>query len=256
MARPRSDIDVRIMHAARARFLREGVDGASLRGIAEDAGTSVGMVYYYFPTKDALFLAVVEEVYERVLADFAAALAPDVPVPARLVRLYARVGCLSEDELVVIRLVVREALVSSSRLDSIIARFRRGHIPLVLATVAVGRADGDLNPAQSPLLQLAAIVGIGIVPQVVARIIAPRLGETAPVLAGPPETGSSDGDSGEDRGRALVDLLLHGVGSRRPGGKTPSRPVQAKPAKPRPTARGTGTRARRPNRSSSGRPSR
>ena len=45
MARPRSDIEPRIVHAARRRFLKEGVDGASLRTIAKDAGTSIGMVY-------------------------------------------------------------------------------------------------------------------------------------------------------------------------------------------------------------------
>jgi AcrR family transcriptional regulator len=45
MARPASDIAPRIVHAARERFLFEGVDGASLRNIAKDAGTNIGMVY-------------------------------------------------------------------------------------------------------------------------------------------------------------------------------------------------------------------
>jgi TetR/AcrR family transcriptional regulator, transcriptional repressor for nem operon len=58
MARPASDIGPRIVHAARARFLQEGVDGAALRQIARDAGTNIGMVYYYFKTKDDLLAAV------------------------------------------------------------------------------------------------------------------------------------------------------------------------------------------------------
>jgi len=74
MARPRSDIAPRVVIAARERFLKDGVDGASLRAIAHDARTSIGMIYYYFPTKDDLFLAVVEQVYEKVLADMASAL--------------------------------------------------------------------------------------------------------------------------------------------------------------------------------------
>jgi AcrR family transcriptional regulator len=44
MARPRSDIRPRLLASARARFLREGVDGASLRSIAKDAATNIGMV--------------------------------------------------------------------------------------------------------------------------------------------------------------------------------------------------------------------
>src|SRR6186713_3001728 len=115
MARPRSDIEPRIVAAARTRFLESGVDGASLRGIAADAGTSIGMVYYYFPTKDDLFFAVVEELYQKLLKDIEQAVLPDVAVEQRLERLFARVAQLTEDELLVIRLVFREALTSSAR---------------------------------------------------------------------------------------------------------------------------------------------
>src|SRR6266545_901848 len=105
MARPRTDIAPRILHAARARFLAEGVDGASLRAIARAAGTSIGMLYYYFSSKDDLFLAVVEEVYGALLADLARALAPDAPVEERIAALYQRIAAMSDEELSVIRLV-------------------------------------------------------------------------------------------------------------------------------------------------------
>ena len=58
MGRTPSDIAPRIVHAARRRFLSDGVEGASLRAIARDARTSIGMIYYYYPAKDDLFLAV------------------------------------------------------------------------------------------------------------------------------------------------------------------------------------------------------
>ena len=74
MPRPRSDLAPRILAAARTRILHEGVDGASLRQIAADAGTTIGMIYYYFPTKDDVFLAVVEDVYEKLLVDVERAL--------------------------------------------------------------------------------------------------------------------------------------------------------------------------------------
>jgi len=64
------------VEAAPSRFLLEGVDGASLRSIARDAGTSIGMVYYYFKTKDELFLAVIETAYRGLLVDFSAATLP------------------------------------------------------------------------------------------------------------------------------------------------------------------------------------
>ena len=43
MARPQSGLDRRIVEKARARFLLEGVDGASLRQIAKDAETAAAM---------------------------------------------------------------------------------------------------------------------------------------------------------------------------------------------------------------------
>src|SRR5262249_38079135 len=131
MARPRSDIRSRIVHAAREEFLRAGVEGTPLRTIARHARTNIGMLYYYFPTKDDLFFAVVEEVYTALLSDLTLALADDVPVRERIRRLYLRVGSLSDLELAVVRLMVLEALTSSSRLERLIRRFQRGHIPLV-----------------------------------------------------------------------------------------------------------------------------
>ena len=76
MARPRSDISERIRDAACERFLADGVDGASLRAIATKAKTSIGMVYYYYPSKEELFFAVVEETYSKLVADLGRALAP------------------------------------------------------------------------------------------------------------------------------------------------------------------------------------
>jgi AcrR family transcriptional regulator len=204
MARPKSDIDIRILHAARARFLTQGVDGASLRAIAKDAGTNIGMVYYYFPSKDDLFLAVVEEVYERVLADLSTALGPDVPVAARIERLYTRVNRLDGEELMVLRLVVREALVSSTRLERLVERFRRGHIPLVLRTIADGVADGTLDRRRHPLLLLTAMVALGTVPQFVGKVLAGKV-----PFGGIPE--------GSELVQELVGLLLEGIGGRSSG---------------------------------------
>lgn len=174
MPRPRSDIQPRIVHAARARFLESGVDGASLRAIASDAGTNVGMVFYYFPTKDDLFLAVVEEVYVKLLDDIAAALAGDASVRERLERVFARIGRASEEELTVVRLVVREALLSHERFGRVFARMQRGHVAMILSTLAEGVARGDIDASIPPPLLLIACLGLGALPQLVRRAAGDR----------------------------------------------------------------------------------
>jgi AcrR family transcriptional regulator len=201
MARPRTDIAPRILRSARKHFREKGVDGASLRAIAKDAGTSIGMIYYYHPTKDDLFFAVVEETYEKFLSELTLALAKDAPLEARLLRLYERLGGATTDELEILRLVVREALLSSSRFERLIERFLRGHLPLVLDTLLEGVRDGELDGARHPWVLLMATFALAGPPQFIRRAIGNRL----PV---------QDVPAGKQLARELVGVLLGGIGKR------------------------------------------
>jgi AcrR family transcriptional regulator len=49
-----------VLAAARAAFAERGFDGATIRGIAADAGVDPALVHHYFGNKDKLFLAAVE----------------------------------------------------------------------------------------------------------------------------------------------------------------------------------------------------
>lgn len=206
MGRTPSDIAHRLVEAARGRFLREGVDGASLRAIASDARTSIGMVYYYFPTKDELFFAVVEETYAALVDDLARALAAGPDVAERLRRLYRRIGAMTEREAATIRLILREILVSSSRLARLLERFQRGHIPLVLAALADGVRDGAIDPSIPPLLAALIAFAVGAAPQLILAHAGARL----------PAAGVPRGPALADR---LVEILLGGLA---PRGATPA----------------------------------
>ncbi len=50
-----------IIEGAREIFLRDGFDGASMNEITRAAGVSKGTVYAYFPSKEALFEALIRE---------------------------------------------------------------------------------------------------------------------------------------------------------------------------------------------------
>jgi len=53
----------RILDAATAEFARNGLGGARVDRIAAAAGTNKRMLYYYFGSKEKLFLAVLERAY-------------------------------------------------------------------------------------------------------------------------------------------------------------------------------------------------
>ena len=183
MARPRSDIRARILRAGRAEFLARGVDGAPLRAIARRARTTIGMVYYYFPNKDDLFMAVIEEVYAGFLADLAAAAAAHDDTRSRIGALVGRVGAASDDEREILVLVLREVVTVPARRARLVERFLRGHIGLVLGVLVDGQRRGDIDPALPPALALVVTGAIGAFPQLVAHLVAPLGLPTGPALS-------------------------------------------------------------------------
>ena len=64
VARRRAETRERILRVAAARFAAEGVDGARLDEIADDADVARGTLYNYFPTKEALIIAILKPVLE------------------------------------------------------------------------------------------------------------------------------------------------------------------------------------------------
>jgi len=55
-----------ILDAALAEFAEHGLGGARMDRIAERAGVNKRLIYYYFDSKERLFLAVLERAYEGI----------------------------------------------------------------------------------------------------------------------------------------------------------------------------------------------
>jgi AcrR family transcriptional regulator len=162
------------------------------------------MVYYYFPTKDDLLLAVVEEIYGGMVSDIRAALSLDAPLEERIRALYARIAAMSEEEFTVVRIVLREALVSSNRLRKLFARFssQGGHVQLIAGTILSGIEEGALRPDVHPLLAMVATMALGFMP-----VLARRLALSAmPGVELP---------APEQMAASLTRALLEGIGAKR-----------------------------------------
>ncbi len=74
-----------ILDAATREFAEHGLGGARVDRIAARAKTNKRMLYYYFGSKDDLFLAVLECAYERIRADEQALHLEGLP-PAEAIR--------------------------------------------------------------------------------------------------------------------------------------------------------------------------
>jgi len=74
-----------ILDAALAEFSSHGLAGARMDRIAERADVNKRLIYYYFKSKDALFLAVLEDAYARIRQAEQALRLHDMP-PAQAIR--------------------------------------------------------------------------------------------------------------------------------------------------------------------------
>ena len=70
--RLRAESQRRILEAARTAFARLGVDRATVRDIADEAGVAQGLLYNYFRSKDELLRAIFREGARDVAEAFAA----------------------------------------------------------------------------------------------------------------------------------------------------------------------------------------
>ena len=89
---PLADPRTTLLDAALRAFARLGYEGATVRDIAEEAGVASGLLYHYFPSKQALLSALFARSGALVMAAFAEA--AELPEPgqrlAALLRVSAR----------------------------------------------------------------------------------------------------------------------------------------------------------------------
>jgi AcrR family transcriptional regulator len=71
-AREREQRRAAILQAATRTFARAGIDGASMGAVAREAELGKATLYYYFPTKEALYQAVLDEGSEAFFASLPA----------------------------------------------------------------------------------------------------------------------------------------------------------------------------------------
>ena len=74
----------RILDAARFLVLRNGLKATTMEAIAREARIAKPTLYGYFPDKEAVFLGIVEELVEDLLAAFDAALKGEGDVVSRV----------------------------------------------------------------------------------------------------------------------------------------------------------------------------
>ncbi len=67
MQQKKQNIEESILRIAEEEFYLNGYEGASLRRIIKQSGTSIGNFYNYFTNKESLFESLIKDEYEQFI---------------------------------------------------------------------------------------------------------------------------------------------------------------------------------------------
>lgn len=192
-----------VLDAALAVFVEKGFAAAKVDEIARQAGVSKGLVYLYFPSKEALLEGIVRRALAPIADDAVNRLAAFEGDPRDAIAMLLTVVCgqLSDPAKMAIPKVVISEVV---RFPAIAAMYRREVIDKV-------------RPALEVMLKRGVSAGYlrDIDPEMAIRsVIGPVMAHVALVALFNVET-----DAGLDMDRLLtshLDILFHGISAVRP----------------------------------------
>ncbi len=142
-----------ILTVATEEFSNHGLSGARVDSIAERTRTSKRMIYYYFGSKEGLYLAVLEKAYADIRAVEADLRLGDLSPAEAIRRLIEFTFDYDEDHPDFIRLVTIENIHRAEHLSASrnIGRLNLSVIEAITGIIARGQADGSFRPDVEPL---------------------------------------------------------------------------------------------------------
>lgn len=145
VSRQRREETRRCLLASAARhFAAHGLERASIDAISTEAGFAKGTVYNYFPSKEALFEAVLEDACRRAVRSFAAAGAG--PGFRRRLRALAAADLeVFREEEPFMKVMVREAFSFRPRTWSLVMAGLQPFLSAVEDVLQAGRDAGELR---------------------------------------------------------------------------------------------------------------
>ena len=149
----------KVERAALELFAREGVDGVSIKSLADAAGISGGAMYRYYKSKDALALALFETIHVRLYTLVEAALA-EARDFEDAVRRVVRVYCEAADD---DPALFSYHLTHMFRFGAELNPERPDPVSLISARLAVAMKAGDIPP-DDPEIKTAAALGVVLQP--------------------------------------------------------------------------------------------
>jgi AcrR family transcriptional regulator len=151
-----------LIDTALALFAERGVEGTTIKDIAERAGVAQGLVYHYFDSKDALFYAIIARHNPLPIVTSALSDVADRPLRAVLLQLAETIYELVREKRAIAVVVAREALTRPDLQQAIFELQARGislYAELMRGRIAAGEARPHL-PEVSARMLISAVLAL------------------------------------------------------------------------------------------------
>lgn len=169
---PRPDVSKerknQILDAALAVFARLGSHQARMDDIVQESGLSKGALYWYFDSKDAIILGLVERVFAAEIGDAEALAAADGPAGERLLE-FARVANREFRQFQSLMPVVYDLaalMVRKRSARDILSKYYQRYQHLLAQIVQQGVATGEfapVDPDTAALMMISLFEGLGFI---------------------------------------------------------------------------------------------
>jgi AcrR family transcriptional regulator len=176
------DTPTRVLDAAEAAFAEGGYAGARVNAIAENAGANKAMIYYYFESKEGLYRAVLERVFDQIVQAVATHMAAtegaDVP------RFLAAYRTILRSHPNLARLMMRDLVDGGPHVVEVLAPKLQQIIGPVAGALDSGRRSGRFNPEVEPMIAMPVLVSPFILFAVMSPMLEAATGVPAAALEG------------------------------------------------------------------------
>jgi TetR/AcrR family fatty acid metabolism transcriptional regulator len=172
----------RILGAALEMFARKGYHRALVDDIVRASGTSKGAVYHHFPTKEAVFLALVDEFAQRLAVAVAAAIGARHGALAKVEgALVAALDTFAENAPLA-RLILLEAVSLGAVYEAKRAEVHGRFTSLIQVYLDEAVAEGSIAPLDT---RIATLAWLGAINEIVVQWLhtgTPSLADSVPAL--------------------------------------------------------------------------
>ncbi len=164
----------KILEAARKVFIREGLAGARMQQIADEAGINKSLLHYYFRSKDKLFDRIFIEVFRTISIGMGSSFSEDKPFFEKIkkfIDLY--IDVLTKNPYLPI-FFLSEIQHNPERLQNIIEKDIFKNVSGIITQLMMEINAGRIRPISPPHLILN-LMGMLVLPFAVKPMMAPIL---------------------------------------------------------------------------------